>query len=359
MEIVMYRRTSSLGLLSPSKYGNDQRYRRAIGARIQFARSLGASQERARRAGPLCSGIAKASVIYQRSRNARRRMQGRKRILALAGIPAALALVLVAAWWKDERVERDLAEHLRAKVGPEDVVIFLSSDISKMDRLPGMRVIYSESVFWNDVVGYDRAWVVGAPYAEVPMIGSVTVSDVGPYRIHRLDMIGGSSRDKGYDLLRHLPEATVIRMNGGFSPCPLRAGIFACPGEPWYSVEVKRVMMGGAPIECIYSHPKDGSRLVIEYLSTAGGKILLLEGGIDDDGVYYPQGAQVTVAVESSGRALGEAVFLNVPGPQTRSVVLKEDLPSPAPLTLSITAPAQDTRHFCFRGWLQHSGDVD
>ena len=286
-------------------------------------------------------------------------MQGRKRILWLAGIPAILALVLAAAWWKDERVERDLAEYLRAEATPEDVVVFLSSDMSKMDRLPGLRVIYSDSVFWNDVVGYDRAWVVGPAAAAVPMIGSVTVSDVGPYRIHRLDMTGTSSRNQGYDLLRHLPEATVIRMDGGFSPCPLVAGIFACQGDPWFSVEVKRVMMGGTPLECIYAHPRDGSKLLIEYLSTTGGKILLLEGGIDDDGVYYPQGSQVTVAVESSGRPLGEAVFMNVPGPQTRSVVLKEDLPSPAPLALSITAPDQATRHFCFRGWLQQAADGD
>jgi hypothetical protein len=272
--------------------------------------------------------------------------------VAAAAVPVVLAVAVCVIAGRGIAEERALADYLLANSNKEDVIILVSADLAKMDRLPGRRVIYSDAVYWSDVVGYDRALVVGPPWLEIPMIGEVTVDEVGPYRVHRIDMSAGPGGGEGYDLIRWLHGASVHRMGRRMEPCPLRSGVFTCAGEPWLSVDVRRVPMGGAAFECIYAHPRDASELVIIFPETPGGGRLVLEGGIDDDGVYYPRGARVEVTVEVRGRRLGKATFENVPGVQERRVEFGQAFEGPMPLVLKITSENQNTRHFCFRGRL-------
>lgn len=280
-------------------------------------------------------------------------MKEKAQKIALVAIPALLALVLFLVVHARGDDERKLAAYLLANSHEDDLVIFVSSDFDKMHRLGRRKVLFSDAVHWDDVMSHDVAWVVGPHWIEVPMLGRVTVEDVGPYRVHRIDLASHSVKKHGYHLLRHLHEASVHRMGEKIDPCPHRSGIFACEGEPWFSVNIQRVLMGGIPFECIYAHPRDGSALVIVFPETPGGRSIYLEGGIDDDGVYFPGGAQVTVRVEARGREMARASFDNVPGVQERHVVFEEPLAGPVPLVVRVTSPNQDTRHFCFAGWLE------
>ena len=282
-------------------------------------------------------------------------MKDRLDRFALVAVPLVLLAIVLFVSHHRSREERDLASFLLENAGEGDIVILVSTDLAKIDRLPGLAVLYTDAVHWNDVVGYRTAWIVGPPHLEVPVLGEARVRDIGPYRVHELDLSDHDAGWKGYPLMERLAEANVQRLGAKVEPCPLSAGVFTCPGEEWLSVSVRRVSMGAAPFECIWAHPKDDSRLVILFPRTPGGTTLFLEGGIDDDGVYYPEGTPVIVDVESGGRALGRARFENIPGLQARTVALETPIGDPAPLVLEITSDSQDTRHFCFRGWL---GDI-
>ncbi|MBW2260398.1 MAG: hypothetical protein JRG91_00375 [Deltaproteobacteria bacterium] len=284
-------------------------------------------------------------------------MKEKTKQIVLVAVPLILALVLAAVVVTRERREAALAEYLLTNADERDVVVLVSSDFDKMHRLEGRRVIYSDAVHWDDVMGYDVAWVVGPGWLEVPMLGEVTVRDVGPYRVHRIDLAAHSRKRKGYNLLRNLHHASVHRSGTRIEPCPRRSGVFACVGEPWFSVDIKRVFMGGAPFECIYAHPRSDGELVIVFPQTPGGGSLALEGGIDDDGVYYPHGADVEMVVEAGGREIGRTTFGNVPGVQERVLTFVDPLQGPVPLVVKITAENQDTRHFCFTGWLEPAPD--
>ena len=275
-----------------------------------------------------------------------------KRIVLLA-VVLLLALALVAVTATRLSRESALAEYLLSHVGEQDVVVLVSSDFDKMHRLEGRRVIAADAVHWDDVVGHDVAWVVGPGWLEVPMIGEVTVEDVGPYRVHRIDLAAHSRKHGGFNLLRNLHRASVHRMGAKLSPCPRSAGVFASEGEPWFTVDIKRVFMGGAPFECIFAHPKNDSELVIVFPDAPGGGSLMLEGGIDDDGVYYPHGTEVTLTVEAGGREIGRASFANVPGIQEHVLTFDSPLEGPVPLVIKIASENMDTRHFCFTGWLE------
>lgn len=279
-------------------------------------------------------------------------MKEKAKQIALVAVPAVLAAVLAAVVYDRHRRETGLADYLLVNTAEEDLIVLISTDFTKMERLAGRRVMYADAVYWNDVMGYDRAWIVGPSWLEVPMIGDVTVQDVGPYSVHKIDMTGKYSEERGYNLLRRLHSASVHRLEDEIKPCPMRMGLFACEGEPWLSVLVQRVFMGGVPFECIYAHPKNDSQLVIVFPATPGGRALALEGGIDDDGVYYPKGADVLVRAEISGQQVGRARFENIPGIQKREIVFSEPVDGPVPLVVKITATNQDTRHFCFTGWL-------
>jgi hypothetical protein len=272
-------------------------------------------------------------------------------LLVLTPVLLALALAAVAA--TRQRHEQQLADYILSRADERDVVVLVSSDFDKMHRLEGRRVIHADAVHWDDVAGHDVAWVVGPGWLEVPMLGEVTVREVGPYRVHRIDLAAHSRKHGGYNLLRNLHTATVHRMGERLDPCPRRAGVFACPGEPWFSVDIKRVFMGGAPFECIFAHPRNDGELVIIFPDTPGGGSLRLEGGIDDDGVYYPKGVDVDLVVEAGGHEVGRTSFGNVPGVQERVIAFDGPLPHPTTLTVKITAENMDTRHFCFTGWLE------
>jgi hypothetical protein len=274
---------------------------------------------------------------------------------ALVAVPLLLAVALAGVLAARERDEERLAAYLLANAQERDVVILVSSDFDKMHRLEGCRVVHSDAVHWDDVAGHDVAWVVGPGWLEVPMLGEVTVREVGPYRVHRIDLAAHSRKHGGYNLLRNLHQASVHRMGATIEPCPRRASVFACSGEPWFSVDIKRVFMAGAPFECIYAHPRDDGELVIVFPDTPGGGSLKLEGGIDDDGVYYPKGVEVDLSVEAAGREIGRARFENVPGVQERIIAFDPPLQGPATLVVKITAANMDTRHFCFTGWLEPS----
>jgi hypothetical protein len=276
-------------------------------------------------------------------------MDTRRKMVWVAAIAAAAALLAVLLY-VDARRERALEWYLERRVGPGEVVISTLSDVSKLERLEGVPVIVTDFVHWDDVVGYRGAWVVSGPSPVIPLIERATVEDVGPYRIHHLD--NGEPDPRTWDLIAHLPTAAVQRVDDRLEPCPLRQGIFVCEGEPWFSVTVGRVLMGGEAFTCISAHPRDHSRLDIVYPTTPGGRVLSLRGGIDDGGVHDPEGTDVEVTASSGGRELGSLVFENVPGVQRRRVVLSPTLHGPAPLVLTITARRQDTRHFCFTGEL-------
>jgi hypothetical protein len=273
--------------------------------------------------------------------------------IALVAVPTLLAVVLALEVLSREDAESQLAGYLLSNAAEQDLVILVSSDFGKLARLEGLRVLYADQVYWNDVMGYDRAWIVGPPWLEVPMIGEVSVEEVGSYLVHRIDMGEVYAEERGYNLLRRLGSASVHRLEDVIKPCPMRTGQFACEGDPWMSVSIQRVQMGGAPFECIYAHPKDGSQLVIVFPATPGGQSLSLEGGIDDDGVYYPQGAEVLVRAELAGQEVGRTSFTNTPGIQKRTIDFAKPVDGPVPLVIKITSANQDTRHFCFTGWLQ------
>ncbi len=271
-------------------------------------------------------------------------------LMALA-VSGAVALGLVVAHGQSEELR--LVRFLSGNVDEKEIVVLALSDTSKMQRLAHTRVLYTETVHWDDVVGYAGAWVVASPDAEIPMIGHVSVRDLGPYRVHHLDMKRTSWAGTGWDLVSHLPLASVQRVDDVLHPCPLREGVFACPGEPWFSVELRRVTMAGKPVHCIYAHPADASRLIVVFPTTDGGSGILLEGGIDDDGVYDPAGTQVIVSVQSGGKTLGDLFFANTPGVQSCRLAFDTRLRPPAPLVLEITSASQNTRHFCFWGQLE------
>ncbi len=283
-------------------------------------------------------------------------MKEKTKRIALVALPLLLALALAAVVVTRQRQEAALARYLLSRSSGDDVVVLVSSDFDKMHRLEGRRVIHADAVHWDDVAGHDVAWVVGPGWLEVPMLGEVTVHDVGPYRVHRIDLAAHSRKHDGFNLLRNLHQASVHRVAARIEPCPRRAGVFACPGEPWFSVDIKRVTMGGAPFECIFAHPRSDGELVIVYPSTSGGGTLTIEGGIDDDGVYYPKGADVHLVAEAGGREIGRATFGNVPGVQERVLELEPPVQESDPLVIKITTPDQDTRHFCFTGWLEGGG---
>ncbi len=283
-------------------------------------------------------------------------MKEKAKRIALVAAVLLLAAVLAVVLAARERSEAALARYLLAHAGEDDVVVFVSSDFDKMHRLEGRRVIYADAIHWDDVAGHDVAWVIGPGWLEVPMLGEVTVRDVGPYRVHRIDLAAQSHKHGGFNLLRNLHLASVQRVGARIEPCPRRAGVFACPGEPWFSVDIKRVFMGGAPFECIFAHPRNGGELVIVYPQTPGAVSLTLEGGIDDDGVYYPKGTDVDLVVEAGGREVGRATFENVPGIQERVLAFEPPLQGSAPMVIRIASASQDTRHFCFTGWLDDGG---
>lgn len=263
---------------------------------------------------------------------------------------------LLALWAvRMQKQERRLEEFLESNVGEAEIVIVLLTDTSKIERLEHMRVVVAETVFWNDVVGFPGAWIVGTGKEMIPVLGDVSVTEIGPYRIHHLDMSGEWLEDGGFDLVANLPLASVQRVDTKLHPCPLSAGLFACEGEPWFSVSLRRVLMGNVGFECIYAHPKNHSRLHIVYPTTSGGSALTITGGIDDDGVNYPQGEEVIVTVSSGSRVLGSVVFENLPGLQEKTIAFSEPLPAHSPLVIEITSENQDTRHFCFRGWIHDS----
>ena len=280
-------------------------------------------------------------------------MKEKAKQIALVAVPLLLAAALATVALRREQSESTLAAYLASRTDPRDVVVIVSSDFDKMHRLAGRRVIHADALRWADVAGHDVAWVVGPEWLEVPMLGEVTVRDVGGYRVHRIDLAAHSRKHGGYNLLRNLHLASVHRMGDRIEPCPRRADVFACAGEPWFTVDVRSVNMGGAPFECIYAHPREDGDLVIVFPDTPGGRRLTLEGGIDDDGVYYPRGADVELAVEADGRTIGRVTFGNVPGVQEHVMTFDAPLAGPVPLVVKIATENQDTRHFCFTGWLE------
>lgn len=226
---------------------------------------------------------------------------GRDRLSAGAVVDAARAAlpalvqpgdtILVHPPWRD-----DVVAALRA---PDGVVLPAGVGITEAftrrhgDPWPAL-VVLAEGV---------QPWPASLEARRVSL--GVDVVEVGGLRLFRLP---GDAAPRGAVEVSNA-RVRVERGDGSVVVCPWAPARrrHVCRGlGPWMTVGHETMQIAGRKVDCVWSHPISGGRLIIDYgrVDLSGG--LTFEAALSDVAAGNPQGAAVifTVRVDDSARTV-------------------------------------------------------
>jgi hypothetical protein len=159
-----------------------------------------------------------------------------------------------------------------------------------------------------------------------------------------------------WDLTDHLLDSAVARRDGGAvnGPCTRNGDHLRCSSpDDWNHVRVATHTMGGSALRCVFAHPQENSRLVIEVPNAPVARALVGVVGIDD-AAFSPSGAPVENRVRFVPTGGGPPVERVVVTPNRIGVTpYRLDLGNRGgTISYTITASSAGARHYCFVGTL-------
>lgn len=272
--------------------------------------------------------------------------------LVLAGAALAGSLVMLERTHRKAEPRRELAQAIRREASDRDIAIVVDESPELVDVLKPIPAVWGIPPI-TDLTGVRRIYGMATSAAALTPF-FMRLGPAAPFhgdaRVRRWEVASGHLNRAIFQAADAIGSHLQARREGGApdGPCPLEGDHLACHGEAYLHVAAVPLHFDGVDMRCIFAHPHDGGRLVLELSDLPPAHAILGVVGIDDGGVF-PQGVPVTMRVEY--RAAGAPVVAgDVVAPNRRGVTpWRFDVAhQPASATLTVMAPNTGARQFCF-----------
>lgn len=220
----------------------------------------------------------------------------------------------------------------------------------------------------SDLDAYTRLWVLsidGERALESPRGAPELVRQLGRVQVQRWALGPSPVR---HDLVRHIRDADVARMQGGVPvACPWRdffsasggglgAGAltprarFTCdPGRPWLFVaETVTEDLSLAPRDCVWQHPQGSEPIRVTFHDVPLGTRLMFTGGVYSEHERMREHGPVDVIVRANGREIGRMQHHDGDGWKRMEAVTAERAGTRGDLSIDVSAPDPQFRTFCW-----------
>lgn len=273
-------------------------------------------------------------------------------ILGLAGAALAGSFALLEHTRRKADTRRALAQAIRREASDRDIVIVVDESPELVDTVRPIPAVWGIPPI-TDLTGVRRIYGMATSAAQLTPF-FMRLGPAAPFqgdpRVRRWDVAHGHLDHAIFQATDAIGSHLNARREGGppDGPCPLEGDHLACKGEAYLHVAAVPLHFDGVDMRCVFAHPHDGGRLVLELTDLPPAHAILGVVGIDDGGVF-PQGVPVTMHVEY--RAVGAAAVAgDVVAPNRRGVTpWRFDVAhQPASATLVVTAANTGARQFCF-----------
>jgi len=204
-----------------------------------------------------------------------------------------------------------------------------------------------------DLTGVRRVYAV-APYAAALAPMFARFGPAPPFaredRARRWDVEAQGLTRVVYQATDALGSTLQARREGGAveGPCPFVGDRLACNGEPYLHVVVAPLHFEGVEQRCVFAHPHEGGRVVIELSNIPPARAIVGVFGLDDAAIF-PEGAPVNMHValrpEKGAPVERDFVAHNRRGLTPYRIDVGDAAVS---ATVSVAAQRVGARSFCF-----------
>ncbi len=278
----------------------------------------------------------------------------RRDLVALALGAAALAgsMALLARVRRRTDPRPSLARSIRAEAGPRDLLVVT-------DESPELlALMHPFPALWGvppmpDLTGLRRVYGL-APTTNALAPLFVRFGPAAPFRgddhARRWDLAPLGLTRVVYQATESLGTTLQARREGGSAegPCPPAGDRLACNGEPYHHVVIAPLHFDGVELRCVFAHPHEGGRLVLELSGIPPARAVVGVFGLDDAAIF-PDGAPVSMQVElrtdKGGTTRKSFLAPNRRGLTPYRIPVADQALA---ATVTVTAPQVGARSFCF-----------
>jgi hypothetical protein len=272
------------------------------------------------------------------------------------------ALALGAAWralrWGMEKADPRAAtvRQIRAEAEPtRDVVVVTEESRDLLGRLAPLPAVIGMAPL-DELKGFRRLYVAAAaegsfgPFAARLGTPSARLGTGA----RRWDLEGIATVH--WSLADALLERVQARREGGAhdGPCVREGTQLRCSSpDVWNHLRAENHAMDGVPIRCVFAHPQEQSRLVLEAHEVPAGRMLVGIVGLDDAAIHA-HGAPVVNHIRFEPEGGGAPVELDVVAPNQRGVTpYRLDLGGRGgSISFAITTRNAGARSYCFTAFV-------
>jgi hypothetical protein len=267
------------------------------------------------------------------------------------GVLLAAMVVLDRARTRGE-TRRPLARAIARDAGPRD--FFMVADeapellalarpvagvwgVPPMGDLKGVRRVYAMATTASGLAPFFVRFGPGEPFA----------NDV---RVRRWNIEALKLSHQVFNASDVIGTALQGHREGGAAegPCTPEPGRLACAGDPWNAIVFEPHHFDGIELSCIYAHPHEGGRVVLELTGLPPADALVGVVGIDDAG-FHAGAASVTFHIEYHPEGLPAIIHEEIAPNRKGLIAWRVAVPhKPATATISVSAPNAGARQFCF-----------